>query len=401
MKKILSVALCALMIFGLVACSGNEPSRNESSTPSTTDSQSGNQETSSEPLEQLTRGKNLVVFFSMPDNVDDSTVVVDGETLGNTQYMAYVIQQNTNADIFRIEPATPYPTDHKTLVDLAKEEQNNDSRPAIKDSIKNFDSYDTVFIGYPIWWSDLPMIMYTFFDIYDFSGKTIVPFSTHGGSSFAGTPEVIAKLEPKATVADGKTISRDVIQDAEQDIIDWLKDAGYTSSQTDQPTGGKSLVVYYSASGNTKAVAEMITDATGADTFELIPAEVYTSEDLDWTNNDSRVTREHNDESLRDIPLIETTVSNWGEYDTVYIGYPIWWGIAAWPINGFISSNNFTGKTVIPFCTSASSGLGESDKLLAEAAGTGNWLEGHRFSTRPSEEDVRSWIDSLNFNQER
>lgn len=157
----------------------------------------------------------------------------------------------------------------------------------------------------------------------------------------------------------------------------------------------KTLVVYYSASGNTEAVAGYIAEATDADTLELVPAESYSDEDLDWTADGSRVNKEHDDESLRNIELTETTAPDWDSYDTVFIGYPIWWGIAAWPVNGFIRANDFTGKTVIPFCTSASSGLGESGELLAEAAGTGNWLEGQRFSSGSSEEDVQTWVDSL------
>lgn len=167
------------------------------------------------------------------------------------------------------------------------------------------------------------------------------------------------------------------------------------AAQETEGESGKTLVVYYSASGNTEAVAGYIAQATNADTLELVPVEPYSDEDLDWTANGSRVNKEHDDESLRDIELVETTAPNWDSYDTVFIGYPIWWGIAAWPVNGFIRANDFTGKTVIPFCTSASSGLGESGELLAEAAGTGNWLEGQRFSSRPSEEDVQAWIDGL------
>lgn len=167
------------------------------------------------------------------------------------------------------------------------------------------------------------------------------------------------------------------------------------AAQETEGESGKTLVVYYSASGNTEAVAGYIAQATNADTLELVPVEPYSGEDLDWTANGSRVNKEHDDESLRDIELVETTAPDWDSYDTVFIGYPIWWGIAAWPVNGFIEANDFTGKTVIPFCTSASSGLGESGELLAEAAGTGNWLEGQRFPSHPSEEDVRSWVDGL------
>ena len=159
--------------------------------------------------------------------------------------------------------------------------------------------------------------------------------------------------------------------------------------------GGRTLVVYYSAQGHTQEVAQKIANNLGADIFEIVPANEYTSADLDWTDDNSRVSREHDDESLRNVELVSTTVDNWDEYDTVIIGYPIWWGIAAWPVDTFVTANDFTGKTVIPFCTSASSGLGQSGELLAEEAGTGNWLEGQRFSSNPSDSDINAWTDSL------
>ena len=162
-----------------------------------------------------------------------------------------------------------------------------------------------------------------------------------------------------------------------------------------QPETGKTLVVYYSASGNTERVAKDIAEAAGADLFEIVPTEVYTSEDLNWTNPDSRVSREHDDESLRDVPLTTTEVENWDDYDTVFIGYPIWWGIAAWPVDTFVKNNDFTGKTVIPFATSSSSGMGQSGSLLADMAGTGEWQEGQRFSSGVSSDDVQSWVDGL------
>lgn len=162
-----------------------------------------------------------------------------------------------------------------------------------------------------------------------------------------------------------------------------------------QPETGKTLVVYYSASGNTERVAKDIAKATGADLFEIVPTEVYTSDDLDWTNPDSRVSREHDDESLRDVPLTTTEVPDWDSYDTVFIGYPIWWGIAAWPVDTFVKNNDFTGKTVIPFATSSSSGMGQSGSLLADMAGTGEWQEGQRFSSGVSSDDVQSWVNGL------
>ena len=167
------------------------------------------------------------------------------------------------------------------------------------------------------------------------------------------------------------------------------------TTQSKSTGNGKTLVVYYSATGTTKGVSEKIAKITDGDLFEIEPKEPYTDDDLDWTNDDSRVSREHEDESLRDVELVSTTVDNWDSYDTVYIGYPIWWGIAAWPVDNFVKDNDFTGKTVIPFCTAASSGIGDSGNLLKDMAGTGNWKDGERFRGGASESDISSWIDSL------
>mgnify|MGYP000262473660 FL=1 len=172
-----------------------------------------------------------------------------------------------------------------------------------------------------------------------------------------------------------------------------------TGDTTAESESGKILVVYYSASGTTKRVATAIADATGADLYEITPVEPYTSDDLNWTNSSSRVSREHDDESLQDIALTEITPTDWDSYDTVLIGYPIWWGIAAWPVDNFVKGNDFTGKTVIPFCTSSSSGLGDSGNLLEEMAGTGDWQEGHRFSSGASDADAADWVASLNLNE--
>lgn len=423
MKKVTAVLMSILLSFGLAACGSTQDDSKQEATDRTVESVET--ESSSQPEMEIPEentegnpdyeeGKTLVVYFSMPETSDpnnmtqeedNSAVVIDGEVLGNTQYVAYVIQENTGADIFRIEPETPYPTEHDTLVDLAAQEQEDNARPAIKDSIEDLGQYDTVFVGYPNWWGDMPMILYSFFDAYDFSGKTIIPFNTHGGSGFSGTISTIAELEPDADIReDGFTVSRNNVQDAEPDILAWLADLGYINSSSGasvpaekeaENTDGKSLVVYYSASGNTEEVAAYIAGAMNADLFELEPVEIYSSADLDWTDRDSRVSREHDNVEERAVPLVADTVENWESYDTVFIGYPIWWGIAAWPVDGFIAANDFTGKTVIPFCTSSSSGLGESGELLEEAAGTGEWLEGIRFRSGASEDTVVEWVNGL------
>lgn len=168
-----------------------------------------------------------------------------------------------------------------------------------------------------------------------------------------------------------------------------------SSGSDDSSDAGKVLVVYFSASGNTRAVAEEIADDLDADTFEITPKDKYTEEDLDWTNEDSRVNREHNDESLQDIELESTEVDGWDSYDTVFLGYPIWWGDAAWPIDGFVKANDFSGKKVIPFCTSSSSGIGDSADLLKDMTKGGNWQSGKRFSENPDMSDVDSWAESV------
>lgn len=265
MKKLLFALLCTTMLFGLTACSDTAQESSPISTSSSTASVQSNDSTtsiaenskipknSSAPESSVTlstssaatsdaqpsaeSSKALVVYFSMPettkaDNLtaeeENSVVVIGGEVLGNTQYVATVIAENTDADIFRIEAKTPYTTDHEALINLAKEEQNNTARPALAANVENLNQYDTVFIGYPNWWGDMPMILYTFFDENDFSGKTIIPFNTHGGSGFSGTISTIAELEPNADVnQEGFTVSRNNVQDSESDIISWIAGLGY------------------------------------------------------------------------------------------------------------------------------------------------------------------------------
>ena len=169
-----------------------------------------------------------------------------------------------------------------------------------------------------------------------------------------------------------------------------------TESESSSSSDANTLVVYFSATGNTEQAANYIADLTGGDLFELEPADPYTSDDLNWTDENSRVVREHDNPDQREVELVQDTVDNWDSYDTVYLGYPIWWGIAAWPVDTFVQANDFTGKTVIPFCTSSSSGLGESGEQLARLAGTGDWQEGMRFSSGVTEEEVQEWLDGLN-----
>ena len=188
------------------------------------------------------------------------------------------------------------------------------------------------------------------------------------------------------------------------DSVSVADDSQTNNNSTNETTGnnenssgdlGRVLVVYYSAQNHTEAVAQQIAENLNADIFEIQPVDEYSNADLNWTDDNSRVSREYADESLRNVELVSTTVENWDDYGTVLIGYPIFGGIAAWPVDTFVKANDFNGKTVIPFCTSSSSGLGRSGELLAEEANGGNWLEGHRFRSNPSDSDIQNWTDSL------
>lgn len=234
MKRMIALWLTMTLALGLTACGGNDVEQSvDTSAPEPTVSAPVETEPQIDSQPETQDRKTLVVYFSLPETDDpndmteeeeNSTVVINGEGLGNTQYMAYVIQETTGADIFRIEAETPYPLDHDTLVDQAAEEQAQQARPAIAAQVENMADYDVVYLGYPNWWGDMPMILYTFLEEYDLSGKTVIPFNTHGGSGFSRTIDTIRELEPEATVLDGLSISRNHIQDAEQEIVDWVQE---------------------------------------------------------------------------------------------------------------------------------------------------------------------------------
>lgn len=181
-----------------------------------------------------TNSNVLIVYFSVPETTEpdnmtrdeeNSTVVVNGEVLGNTQYVANLISEHTGGDVFRLEPTNPYPTNHEDLLARAAEEMENNARPKINNPLENLDNYDMIFIGYPIWNVDLPPIIYTFLEQYNFDGKTIIPFCTHGGSGISGTPNTIANKLPNSTViTNGFSLSRTRMEIAPTEVESWLKE---------------------------------------------------------------------------------------------------------------------------------------------------------------------------------
>jgi flavodoxin len=158
---------------------------------------------------------------------------------------------------------------------------------------------------------------------------------------------------------------------------------------------GNVLVAYFSATGHTEAIAQIIAENLGADTFVLTPTTPYTSDDLNYNDQSSRVSNEVGQRDTIDVQLEQVTPDGFDGYDTIFVGYPIWWQDFSWVMGEFLTGNDFSGKTVIPFCTSAASPLGESAAHIAEKAGTGDWLDGQRFAIGTAEEDVVAWLDSI------
>lgn len=224
--------------------------------------------------------------------------------------------------------------------------------------------------------------------------------TTQDSQNSGSDASVSAKEENDGQAADKNTENNsdstdDSVTQPEDKNQDTKTDAS-TDKSTDTASGAKKvLVVYYSATGNTKAVAEEIAAQTKGDLFELKPVEEYSDADLDYNDPESRVCKEHVTERLQDVELTETTPEALKDADVVFLGYPIWWSQAAWPVNNFVKNNDFTGKTVIPFCTSASSDIGNSSSQLQKMAGTGLWQFGKRFSSDVSSSDVKNWVESL------
>lgn len=238
MKKIIFVLISVFLLFSLSACgndNGDQPSEERNTENTATKSQDTSGQTT-QSADNSTGSRILIAYFSVPEDVDTSgvdavsgasIVVKDGEVMGNTEYAARVIQETIGGDLFRIETVDQYPLDHDPLVDQAAEEQDEDARPKLTSHIENLERYDTIILGYPNWWSDLPMPVYSFLEEYDFGAKTIIPFVTHGGSGFSNTCNTISELQPGAFVSENTlSLSRNDVADSEEEIRQWAESLG-------------------------------------------------------------------------------------------------------------------------------------------------------------------------------
>ncbi len=232
-KSILAILLLATLVLPLSGCrsSGAEANAAEASAPAAVESAVPAPQASAQP-----EGVSniLIAYFTAAENsgvdaiASASYTTIDGQAVGRLRAVADMIQANTGGDLFSIRTSVVYPTDGGELIDYAAQEQDENARPELTSHIENLEQYDTIFIGYPNWWADLPMAVYSFFDEYDFSGKTIIPFNVHNGSRFSRTIQTIAELEPNATmVENGFTVSEQNVADAAGDVAAWLDELGY------------------------------------------------------------------------------------------------------------------------------------------------------------------------------
>jgi flavodoxin len=224
MKKSLTILLLVLMISVLASCGRSTNDTAES--PPVAESLP----VQSNPEEGQSGDSILIAYFTMPESdgtdavASASRVVTDGEILGNTEFIAQTIQSSVGGDLFAIETVQDYPGAHDDLLDFAENEQDEQIKPELSSHVENMEKYDVIFLGYPNWWADMPMPLYSFLEEYDLSGKRIIPFITHDGSRFSRTIRTIEELQPDATVVpEGFNVSRNSIVDAEGDVKEWAQ----------------------------------------------------------------------------------------------------------------------------------------------------------------------------------
>ena len=325
---------------------------------------------------------------------------------GNTESVAENLVSVLGSDVAVLHEITP--EDPYTDADLdytnsncrsVREQHDPDARPAIAGGVENMEQYDIVFLGYPIWNNDAPRIIYTFLETEEFSGKTIVPFCTSGGSGISNSVSNIRGLASDATWLEGRRCSRN---DTAATLENWVNGLeldftpGGTPSQpgtTEPQQEDQVLIAYFSCTGNTETVAEHLDAILDADLYEIVPEDPYTSADLNYGDSNSRTSVEMNDPNAR--PAISGRVENMEEYDVIFLGYPIWWGDAPRIISTFLENYDFNGKTIVPFCTSGSSGIGSSADDLQELTDGATWLDGQRFGGNASQSTVENWVSRL------
>lgn len=296
---------------------------------------------------------------------------------GTTRNIANAISEKTGGDLFEIAPQNSY---SDVYMESNREIRRN-ARPALTDTVKNMEEYDIVFVGYPVWWHATPALINTFLESYDLTGKLIIPFCTSGGSDIEETMPTFLNSCDGLAVYGERRIS------GTAQLDEWLSELGIApedeagTSESDS-TGENILIAYFSHTGNTEEAAQIIAEYTGGNLAEIQRAEEYG--DL----------QEEAEAEILDGVHAEITVSvdNIAEYDTIFVGFPIWWDEAPAMIATFLAENDFSGKTVIPFCTSSSDDIGNSLHIFSELCPDANLAQG---LTANDLNDIEPWIQNL------
>ena len=388
-------------------------------------------------------------------------LVANFSATGTTKDIAKKVAKATDGTLYRITPAKKYSSkdlNYNNDNSRANKEQNNKKvRPSLKGKTVNIKDFNTVFIAYPIWHGQAPRIISTFLESYDFSGKTIIPLCTSHSSGIGSSANTLKKsCKGKVTWKSGRRFAGD---ESQSEITKWVKSLGLKNENaekdntpkpetpkpdtpkptdtskpadtpkptdtpadkktdasptdpvtnpatnptespkpSDKPVGNKILVAYFSCTGTTKKLAEYAAEVSGGDLYEIVPKIPYTSEDLNYGNAQSRTTKEQNDSTAR--PKIQGAVENMDDYKAILLAYPIWHGQAPRIISTFLESYDFSGKTIIPFCTSHSSGIGSSDtNLHSLCSETAEWKAGRRFPSGTTKDEIREWLDSFSLDE--
>lgn len=292
-----------------------------------------------------------------------------------------------DGDLIEIVPAEPYTSEDLNYGNqesrVVKEHNDQTILPEITGNIDNFQQYDIIFLGYPLWWGQAPNIIRSLLKKYDFNSKRIITFCTSISTSADSSQEILLPLASKAKW--DSTWKRFSSSASERAVYEWTESLNFEKSI---------LVIYFSAQGHTKRIAGIIQKTKNADIKEIEPVNPYTENDLNWHDESSRVWEEHRNPDLR--PEFKD-VGNLDQYNYIILGYPLWWRKAPHVVYTFIEKYDFSGKTIIPFCSSTSDGIGDSGADLESKSQTGRWLSGQRFSENPIESTVAEWVQSIDF----
>lgn len=411
-KRAISVLLAVLLVCLCAACGQSapqEPETDSEAVQNTTeqDTAENTQDMESEETEMPSQGKILIAYFSRT---------------GNTEALAEEIQLRTGGELFEIVPEEPYPADYDETVERFRREREENARPAIAESVEDMDSYTTVFIGFPNWGDDMPHIVYTFLEQYDFSGKTVIPFCTNGGGGFGNSIAGLRSACPDAEIAEGFECSGSNVQEETEAIEAWIASLGLEGAEIsetqEEVTASNILIAYFtwaentyvadpasvdvdattSASvlmpGNVGLLAQWIQEETGGDVFSIVTEEPYSS-DYDTCLN--RAIEEH-DSGAR--PAITGHVDNMADYDIVFLGFPNWWYSCPMAILTFIEEHDLSGKTIVPFCSHGTGGFAASlqdiGAALPDDCTVLTEFGAYRPEVAQSQDELLAWLSSLN-----